>query len=135
MLLEFFTGNATFAYTPGMTVPQIVTGIAAAITALSGTSGYTAAPSLDGFSIVLTATTPGATGNLSANSRRVYLALLLLILQRFIALAAVDPAWTNLVVGVDGDRVGGNSPFFIENVSTTGSRWDTLYRECRTIYL
>ncbi len=56
-------GTVTFGYAPGTTQNQAVVGLAAAITAASASTLFTAVASTDGFSIVLTAVTPGAAGN------------------------------------------------------------------------
>ena len=56
-------GALAFGYTPGMKISDVVTGIVAVINAASGSTLFTAAPSADGLSVVLTAVTPGVAGN------------------------------------------------------------------------
>lgn len=95
-----FGGNIGFGYTPGMTVAQAVTGIVTAINIVSASTHFTAAPSLDGLSVVLTAVTPGAAGNnlqvaddsfsnIGGNSPAFYFP------------TAPNPEWSNLQGGKD----------------------------------
>ena len=58
-----FVGSTTVSYAPGDTVLTIVPTMVTALNAASGSSGFTAAASVDGLSIILTAVTPGAAGN------------------------------------------------------------------------
>jgi hypothetical protein len=57
------SGNVNVSYAPGDTVASKVIALAAAITAASASTHFTATPSADGFSIVLTAVSSGFSAN------------------------------------------------------------------------
>jgi hypothetical protein len=109
------TGSTNFGYTPGKTVVQMVVGLAAAITAASGTSGYTAAPSLDGLSIVLTAVTPGTAGN-NLQAADISSSTTAGNTPAFYLPSAPSPSWVNLQGGKDQLNIA--PPQIIYDVST-----------------
>lgn len=109
------SGAVAFNYVPGMTQNQAAVGLAAAITAAAGLTLFTAAPSSDGFSIVLTAVTPGAAGN-----------TLQIMDDSHSDIAGTPPAyyipvssinWTSLTGGSDGQVVSSSASF--SSVSAT----------------
>ena len=58
-----FAGSVSYGYTGGATIASVVAGMVIALNAISASSHFTASASIDGLSIILTATTPGAAGN------------------------------------------------------------------------
>jgi hypothetical protein len=92
-----FVGNIALPYAPGESVAQIVANSVPIIAAASGSTGFTAAASSDGLSIILTAVTPGSAGN-NLN-----------------------------VSDASASGTAGNSPAFYFPIAPSPSAWTALY--------
>lgn len=108
-------GTVTFGYTPGTTQNQAVVGLAAAITAASASTLFTAAPTVDGFGIILTAVTPGAAGNTLQIMDDSASATAGLPPAYFIPVSGLN--WTSLTGGSNGLVV--SSPGSFSSISAT----------------
>src|SRR6185437_12474348 len=110
-------GTVSVAYAPGSTVASIMSAMVAAINAATLTVLCTASPSVDGYSIILTANTAGAVGNNlavldSSNSSTVGDNPAFFFPAGFTAL---NP--TNFQNGKDAINI--NAPASFSNISTT----------------
>jgi hypothetical protein len=118
-----FAGTIACPYAPGETVAQMVANSAPIIDAASAATGFHAAASLDGLSIVLTAINPGAAGNtlqVADNSSSATPGNT----PAFYFSAPANPIWTALQQGEDAYSISPpQGPFQVSTAEVGG----TLY--------